>query len=328
MALEGEKPQSGLRVRRSFGTNSIAASARAATSSGVSTCWSVWSMTPRPSVLSAGKFLQDANPSRVGRGELHREPLDVHLAERPDNEIVRAFRCVLPIEVRVAKVHAHRHSLETLHGAVHGLYRQLDFVVDVGYAFALAIGGVDQQTQPGIVELDRIYPKSGEATQLLVDDRNARVDKLLACGVRRGRVVGAPHAPTHRVGRRNGDDDLRVRAPSQELGLSRRNWAAGRYPGGHGGILRGRERPCAQRRNEVIREAVYSLGEDLDVALAPPLPVPVGDSSRRPALRSSIRPAPAFGFMVDSLPAWSRAYGGSGVCVSRRTTARVCFDLV
>ena len=135
-------------------------------------------------LVGVGKFFSAPTPPASGRGELHCKPLDVHVAERLDDEVVRPACCVLPVEVGVAKVDADRHAFEALDGPVHGLHGQLDLVVDVGDPFALAIRGIDQQAQPGIVELDRVHAEGGEALDLIVDDRDAGVDELLAGGVR------------------------------------------------------------------------------------------------------------------------------------------------
>ena len=173
----------------------MAASVRATTSSGVSMWGSVWSITPRPSVLSFGKSLEDADPAGVGGGKLHGEPLNVHVAERADDEVVGPFRAVLPVEVGVAEMHAQGHILKSGYRAIHRRNGQLYLVVDVGYALFLAVVGIDEEAEPRVVDLDHVNPQRGEAEQFLVDDGSAGLDELLASRVRPGRVVGAPHAP-------------------------------------------------------------------------------------------------------------------------------------
>ena len=92
-------------------------------------------------------------------------PLNVHIAERADDEVVGAFRAVLPVEVRVAEMHAQRHVLKTCCDAIHGRDGQLNLVVDVGYPLVLTIVGIDQKPKPGVVDLDHVDSKSGEAEQ-------------------------------------------------------------------------------------------------------------------------------------------------------------------
>ena len=148
-----------------------------------------------------------------------------------------ALGAVLPVEVGVAEMNAQGHFFKTCYGSIHGLNGQLDLVVDVGYALILAVGGVDEKSEPWVVDLDHVHAKGGEAEQFFVDYGNAGLDELLARRVRPGRVVGTPHAASDGVWRRYGDDDFGVGVLSHELDFAGRHRPAGRYLGGHGGVV-------------------------------------------------------------------------------------------